>query len=186
MMWRAANSDSNSIFISTNGGVGIGMRWPTEKFQVQGTGTTYALAVSTSSTNSPVALGVKNAGTVWMGNLGDGAMTIASNVLTTVSDERVKDVQGKFTRGLSDLLSVQPILFRYNKKSGISSTKTYAGFSAQNVMKTIPEAVSIGKDGMYSFNDRPVTAALVNAVKELSSQMNVLKEEIEKMKEAGE
>ena len=48
------------------------------------------------------------------------------------------------------------------------------GFSAQNVQKVIPEAVWVSKDDFLGFDDRPVIAALVNAVKELSARVKEL------------
>lgn len=115
-------------------------------------------------------------GAVRMNIYGAGAATFdASGNITSVSDERLKDIQGFFNPGLKEILSISPILFKYNKQSGLDRENIYAGFSAQNVMKYIPEAVGKGNDGLYSFNDRPVIAALVNAVKQLQQQIDGLK-----------
>lgn len=178
---------ANNVALTTNGTerwrtnasgyTAFGGTSPTEKLSIYGTGTAYALSVATSTTAN-ISLGVKNDGTVYFGNLGDGSLTVASGVLTSSSDERLKDVTGKFCRGLKDVLSINPILYRWNKKSGINAKPIYAGFSAQNVKKTIPEAVSLAPDGTYSLSDRPIIAALVNAVKELSAEVDELKARI--------
>ena len=47
----------------------------------------------------------------------------------------------------------------------------YAGFSAQQVLPFIPEAVGMDAQGHYTFADRPIIAALVNSVKELNAAM---------------
>ncbi|NDE68198.1 hypothetical protein EB052_01175, partial [bacterium] len=54
----------------------------------------------------------------------------------------------------------------------------YTGFSAQNVQANIPEAVMTDKRGYLTLNDRPITAALVNAVKDLNSQLNTLRQQV--------
>ncbi len=45
----------------------------------------------------------------------------------------------------------------------------------QDVRKVIPEATWITKDDYLGFDDRPVIAALVNAVKELKAELDDLK-----------
>ena len=66
---------------------------------------------------------------------------------------------------------IEPILYRWNAEaSGIVSSKSYAGFSAQNIQQVIPEAVGEGRNGYLSLQDRPIIAALVNATKELASR----------------
>ena len=44
-----------------------------------------------------------------------------------------------------------------------------AGFSAQNVQASIPEAVGTSTTGYMTFSDRPVLAAVVNAIKEIAN-----------------
>ncbi len=66
---------SNERLRITATGVGVGTT-ATEKLDVRGTGGTYALLVSTSSTGAPVALGVTNAGNVTM----NGTLGVTGNV----------------------------------------------------------------------------------------------------------
>ena len=115
-------------------------------------------------------------GTVQFASFGAGAATFdASGNISSVSDERMKNIQGDFTAGLKEILQINPILYKYNEASGLEMENTYAGFSAQNVMKYIPEAVGKNLEGFYSFNDRPVIAALVNSIKELQIEIVELK-----------
>jgi hypothetical protein len=115
--------------------------------------------------------------------LGAGAATLVSGVitadgsgnLTAVSDERVKRNIRPFRTGLKAVMKVRPILYGYTKASGLDqSHDNYAGFSAQNVRKVIREAVGKDSRGLYTFNDRPVLAALVNAVQELAARVREL------------
>lgn len=114
----------------------------------------------------------KNDGTSRWFQYGAGALTTdGSGNITAVSDERVKKDIRPFDRGLADILKINPILHGYTKESGLDQTKNdYAGFSAQNILETIPE--SVGKDarGYLTLADRGIIAALVNAVKELKEE----------------
>ena len=113
---------------------------------------------------------------VRMSGYGAGAATFDANgLITSVSDERKKDIQAVFKAGLAELMGINPILYKYKKETGFDTENTYAGFSAQNVRKYIPEAIGVDADGYYSFNDRPLVAALVNAVKELQKEIDELK-----------
>ena len=115
-------------------------------------------------------------GTVRFQNFGAGTATFDANGnISSASDERLKLILGKFNSGLDEILQINPILHKWNAQSGMEGENTYAGFSAQNVAKGIPEAVSINGDGMLGVSDRVIIAALVNAVKELSKEVDVLK-----------
>jgi hypothetical protein len=107
---------------------------------------------------------------------GAGTLTTdASGNITATSDERLKNIQGGFTRGLSDLSKIHPILFKWNEKSGNETETSYAGFSAQNMQTAIPEAVGKMANGYLTIQDRAVIAALVNAVNELDRDHQRLK-----------
>lgn len=115
-------------------------------------------------------------GIVRMPNYGAGTATFdASGNISSVSDERLKTIQGSFEKGLAEILQVNPILYRWNKESDLEGDNTYTGFSAQNLAKYVPEAVSINPDGYLGISDRAVIATLVNAVKTLSAEIDSLK-----------
>jgi hypothetical protein len=107
-------------------------------------------------------------GALTLSNYGTGAATFdASGNITSVSDERLKRDIRPFSRGMESLIGIDPILHGYTVDSGLDQSRDdYAGFSAQNVQKFIPEAVGQNADGMLSFSDRPVLAAVVNVVKD--------------------
>ena len=106
-----------------------------------------------------------------MPHYGAGAATFdASGNITSVSDARKKDIVGGFSRGLDAVRQLNPITFHWRADSGLSTKELNAGFVAQDVLPVIPEAIGQDKEGFYTFADRPVTAALVNAVKELDTR----------------
>jgi hypothetical protein len=98
---------------------------------------------------------------------------------TGVSDERLKNAT-MYAGGLAEILAINPIRFTYNelgqKFGGWDKEHVYVGFSAQNVQRAIPEAIQgyEGEEKYLSFDDRPVIAALVNAVKELTARIEEL------------
>ena len=114
-------------------------------------------------------------GTVRFSNFGAGSLqTDANGNLTVSSDEKLKNIQGDFTRGLADILKINPISYKWNALSGYDTNSTYSGFSAQNIQLAIPEAVSTSSNGFLTLSDRPIIAALVNGVKELSQKITGL------------
>lgn len=100
-----------------------------------------------------------------------GALTTdSSGNVTTASDARLKNIDGRFTGGLDQVLALKPTVFHWNAKSGLNINDRNVGFIAQEVLTVIPEAVGKNPDGYYSLVDRPITAALVNAIKELAAR----------------
>ena len=115
-------------------------------------------------------------GYVRLNSYGAGTATFdGSGNLTSVSDERLKDIVSPYSSGLSAIMKIDPILYKYNQLSGLDTENTYAGFSAQNVIKFIPEAVGKSQNGYYSLNDRPIIAALVNSIKELQEEIDEIR-----------
>lgn len=120
------------------------------------------------------ATGADISGTLKLNAYGAGTLTTdASGNVTATSDERLKDITGSFTRGLAELRGIQPIQYKWRASTGRDTVETYSGFSAQNVLTHLPEAVDMNLDGSYALQDRALLAAAVNAIKELHAQ-NVL------------
>jgi hypothetical protein len=100
----------------------------------------------------------------------DSAGNERSTSNAIISDEGIKNVLCEFNRGLFDIEKIKPIRFVWKDLAGGEQ----AGLSAQNVRSAIPESVTVGEDGLLSVSDRPVLAALINAVKELSARVREL------------
>jgi parallel beta-helix repeat protein len=120
-------------------------------------------------------------GSTQLSKYGAGAATFdASGNITSASDERLKNIQGEFKAGLPEILKINPILYKWNKKSGLETEHTYVGFSAQEIKRLIPEAVGQDSKGYLTLNDRGITAALVNAVKEQQKEIDDLKARLDR------
>jgi hypothetical protein len=128
-----------------------------------GIGTTTASSVLTIS-GTPTSTLMRLVG------FGSGAlMTDANGVVYDNSDERLKDIAGTSTIGLSAIEGLNPINYHWNATSGLDMVNEYTGFSAQNVEANIPNAVGTDSKGYLTLDDRPIVAALVNSVKEIGS-----------------
>lgn len=118
---------------------------------------------------------INQIGTLQFTAYGAGALTTdASGNVTAVSDERLKYIQRPFTDGLQQISKLRPIVYKWRPESKLETQHEYAGFSAQNVKQFIPEAVGQDPSGHLTLQDRPIEAALVNAVQELSAQVKYL------------
>lgn len=133
-------------------------------------------------TNGTIRETLSSAGAFRWHNYGAGTLTTdASGNITATSDIRIKNNIRPFERGLDAILTLEPILHGYTVESGLDQTKTdYAGFIAQNIQKAIPEAVSEmnDEDKHLTVSDRPIIAALVNAVKELTARLQKMENSI--------
>ncbi len=142
-------------------------------------------------------ISVSSSGAVRFNSYGAGTLvTDSSGNITASSDGRLKDVTGKFTRGLDAILQLEPKTFTWKTSSGMNTEDLNVGFIAQDVQSSIPEAVGSvktrdveeidSKTGkktkttrretaeFLSLSDRPIIAALVNAVKELNDKVEKL------------
>jgi hypothetical protein len=133
----------------------------TERIRILSTGN---LGIGTTTPTAQL----HTTGTIRFSSLGAGSLqTDADGNLTVSSDEKLKNIQGDFTRGLTDLLKINPISYKWNTLSGYDTDSMYSGFSAQNIQLAIPEAVATSSNGFLTLSDRPIIATLVNAVKEV-------------------
>lgn len=100
------------------------------------------------------------------------------------SDERLKNIKGRFTPGLKELLQLEPIRYEYkpDNANGIKSEDEHIGFSAQAVQKVIPEAVTSTETGYLMINNDPILWTMLNAVKEQQEQIVAEKAENAKLK----
>jgi hypothetical protein len=106
--------------------------------------------------------------------------------LSGTSDERLKDWV-PYTGGLAEILAITPASYHWNEKgtaqTGLPSEQEYVGFIAQDVQRSIPQAITATEpsrttDETYlSLDDRPIIACLVNCIKELHERIKVLEAE---------
>ena len=190
---------TTTIFqVPTSGSIGIGSTTPTALLSIQandGDTRTTLFTIGSSTFNSNVSLfTVLNTGRVGIGTtsptaqlsttgsvrfatFGAGSLTTDANGnLSVSSDERLKNIDSIFSRGLAAIEGLSPINYRWKPETGFDTANLYTGFSAQNIQQFIPEAVGVNKNGFLSLSDRPILAALVNAIKELAARISALGE----------
>ncbi len=95
----------------------------------------------------------------------------------TFSDERLKNIKGRFTPGLRAVMQLQPLRYEYKRDNalGIKSEGEHIGFSAQAVQRIIPEAVSKNEKGYLLVNNDPILWTMLNAIKEQQAQIEKLR-----------
>lgn len=100
------------------------------------------------------------------------ASKVGGGTWAVFSDERLKHMRGTFTRGLSDLLRLQPMRFEYRADNplGLRGHGEYVGFGAQAVREVIPEAVSVSESGYLQLHSDPLLWTMLNAIKELEGR----------------
>jgi hypothetical protein len=86
-----------------------------------------------------------------------------------MSDERTKHDIMPLDGGLSILHTIEPISF---KRGG--SDREEFGFSAQNISRAVPQAVSVFKDDLLAVSSDMILAVAVNAIKQLDEKVNRL------------
>jgi hypothetical protein len=177
-------SGANNTWVGYNAGPGTSSQLSNST--ALGNGALNTASNQISLGNSSVT-GLLIAGTAGVTQAAEAVGTIATTagIVTTftgVSDERLKDF-APYEDGLSAILGISPIRFTWNQLGhefhGFNKERAHVGFSAQNVQRFIPESIqgTEGEEKYLSFDDRPVIAALVNAVKELTARIKVLEEE---------
>lgn len=117
---------------------------------------------------------LSDAGVLTINALASGNLTSASGVITSSSDERLKDILGPLDYGLAEVLALKPIRYHWNAASGIPTEPEYGGFGAAQVEQWMPLAVSYGTNGMRGLNTTVILAAVVNGEQELDARLQAV------------
>jgi len=104
------------------------------------------------------------------------------------SDERVKKDISNYTKGLDEILSINPVTYKYNGKANIESEKQFVGIIAQEIKEVLPSTVEVTPTklndedefdtDLLTFDASELTFTLINAVKELKAEIEELKKQI--------
>lgn len=175
---------SRAFFGVTHTGTGSDTFWVGETTNALAFSSMGAIQMGTSTdgTNGIVRLTISTAGMMRWHAYGAGTLTAdASGNITTTSDERQKDIKGTFDLGLSSLLKIEPIIYRWKKESGGDTLNDYAGFSAQNIADAIPLAIGRNANRMMTLQDRAIMGVVVNSVKELDNSIQELQARITRL-----
>jgi hypothetical protein len=132
-------------------------------------------------TNGTLTAGTIPAANVSAGTFGAGSYTVTGTlnaaVLNATSDRNKKTNITKISDAHNIIASLNGVRFNW-KDNGNAS----AGLIAQDVEAVMPELVSTADNGTKSLNYNGVTGALVEAVKDLMSEIKALRAEIELLK----
>ena len=103
---------------------------------------------------------------------------------SSFSDIRLKNVRGKFNTGLNAVMQLQPLRYQYrpNNAMGLPSAGEHVGFSAQDVQKVIPQAVTQSESGYLMVNNDPIIWTMLNAIKEQQKEIVELKRQIRQLR----
>ena len=117
---------------------------------------------------------------------GDASKT-GGNTWLAFSDERLKNIKGRFNTGLKAVMQLQPIRYEYKPDNalGLVSEGDHIGFGASAVQKIIPEAVTRSQSGYLMLNSDPILWTMLNAIKEQQKEIVELKGQIQKLQSAS-
>ena len=103
------------------------------------------------------------------------------------SDERLKNIKGRYNTGLKALMQLQPIRYEYkpNNALGIKSEGENIGFGAQSLQKIIPEAVTMNSAGYLMVKSDPILWTMLNAIKEQQKQIAELRAQVHSLRRAS-
>jgi len=116
----------------------------------------------------------------------DSAAKPSTNTWTIASDSRVKTNIIPYTKGLTEILLINPVEYKYNGKAGFDPEQGGIGIIAQDIQSVLPETVNTyfaklnekdKKDTeLLNFNSHALTFVLINAIKELKAEIDLLKQ----------
>jgi hypothetical protein len=112
----------------------------------------------------------------------NGDANNTTGVWGVFSDLRSKDNVQPYTRGLTDLLKLNPVTFTYKPEFEMGSS-THVGFIAQDLQTAVPEMVSNlgivrGIDNFLENNQEGLMQLIINAIKEIALKISNMAEEI--------
>jgi hypothetical protein len=163
----ALNAQNNGLLLGTNGTASY--KW------IQ----TYGGNLTLNPIGNSVGIGTSAPDTLLSVN--GGADKPGGGSWGTFSDGRLKNLNGSYSSGLSQILRLNPIRYRYKADNpmGIHDYEEHVGVVAQEVQKVIPEAVTENSRGYLLVNNDPIIWAMLNAIKEqqrqITQQQNLLR-----------
>ncbi len=113
-----------------------------------------------------------------------GALTVTGDITAFASDERLKTNISPITDALFKVNSLNGFTYNFNEigeKLGFNPDITYAGVSAQEVQKVLPEVVHPAPvdDKYITVQYDKVVPLLIEAIKELSDKVEKLEQRLE-------
>jgi hypothetical protein len=133
-----------------------------------------------------VGIGVTNPGHLFEVGTSDAAKPGGGSWVNS-SDIRLKNIDGQYTRGLSDIIQLNPVSYHYKNVEDKTwnedvLAEQYHGFIAQELREVYPECVKEDEDGYLTVNVSALNVSYVNAIKELHQLNSELKTENQQIK----
>jgi hypothetical protein len=165
------------------------------------------LYIDNSSTSSPLiwgdflnnilnfngSVGINTASPAYQLQLSaNSAAKPTSNVWTIASDRRLKKDIIPFTDGLNILTKINPVWFTYTGEGGMPKNDRGVGIIAQEMKEIVPYTVGSftytdengHKTEYLDYDGNAITYILINAIKEQQQQNEILRQELETLKNA--
>lgn len=100
------------------------------------------------------------------------------------SDERLKNIKGRFNSGLKAVMQLQPIRYEYKPGNALNldSKAEHIGFGAQALEKVIPEAVTRNHNGYLQVNNDPIIWTMLNAIQEQQKEIQQLRLQVQQLR----
>jgi hypothetical protein len=184
------NVDITGTLTATSSFEAPTIRTATDGFRAYSSGYFYAAGFASIDGEIYAKGGISNNDTVVGGGyvyVDDGfrvnstvTQKLTNTAWTTWSDGRLKDIQKTFDKGLAEIMKIDPIIYKYKKDNGlgIKDDGDHVGIIAQEIQKVFPEAVTTDEKGFLQFTPDSIYWAMLNAIKELNGNDQVLKAKI--------
>ena len=108
---------------------------------------------------------------------GNGTVTASGDMIAygSPSDKRLKENIKPIESALDKAMKLQGVTFDWKESDSLLDIKEDIGFIAQDVQKVVPELVRENADGMLSMRHQGIAPILLEAIKELKAEIDLLK-----------
>uniref|UniRef100_A0A6C0CFW7 Peptidase S74 domain-containing protein n=1 Tax=viral metagenome TaxID=1070528 RepID=A0A6C0CFW7_9ZZZZ len=101
-----------------------------------------------------------------------------NGLLYSYSDLRLKKDIKNIENALDKLCSLNGVTYNLIDDKDIDNSKRQTGLIAQEVEKVLPEAVIVNKDGLYNLAYGNMAGLIVEAIKELKKEIDIIKKKV--------
>ena len=107
----------------------------------------------------------------------NGTVTASGDMIAygSPSDKRLKENIKPIESALDKAMKLQGVTFDWKESDSLLDIKEDIGFIAQDVQKVVPELVRENADGMLSMRHQGIAPILLEAIKELKAEIDLLK-----------